>query len=132
MEGVVVLEDDVKTENDMGDYMDIKMELLDGTNIVDFDLDVADGIYEELGDDRLNLGVNITSSSSSRLLTPPTITTTVSESRGAPTLAPTTIIPLSTSTIQGNYVYKASRRKAGGPLLLTASTTGATHKLNGL
>ncbi|KAG8228958.1 hypothetical protein J437_LFUL007709 [Ladona fulva] len=132
MDGVVVLEDDVKTENDM-DYMDIKMELLDGTNIVDFDLDVAEGIYEELGDDRLNLGVNITSSSSLAAsspshLTPSTIT--VSELKETVIGASPTVIPLSTPTIQGNYVYKASRRKAGGPLLL--SNAGAIRKLNGL
>ncbi|XP_046387184.1 uncharacterized protein LOC124156588 [Ischnura elegans] len=129
MDGVVVLdEEDMKTENDMGDYMDIKMELLDGTNIVDFDLDVADGIYEELDDDKLNLGVNITASSSSpQLLSPSSTITTISDLRGSSVVAG----PMrgSTSTIQGNYVYKASRRKASGPLLLTASTS---RKLNGL
>lgn len=121
----------------------------DESSLTGFDIEVADGIYEELDthDEKLNLGITLTPAMPSDLITSySTISLPVTssssklikqeDSTSEENVEVTKRSRLNGSTIQGNYVYKpmvatsgsgsvgGSRRKA--PLLLRASPSASS------
>ncbi|XP_069680360.1 uncharacterized protein [Periplaneta americana] len=147
------------SQHNLPEFIDINQfgggggaDSFDESSLTGFDIEVADGIYEELDsrDEKLNLGITLISAVPSDLITPSAsislpVTSTSSklikqeDSTSEEYIEVTKRSRLNGSTIQGNYVYKpmvaatsvngagsvgGSRRKA--PLLLRASPSASS------